>query len=403
MQFDHIETAIETLKQGELVIVVDDEDRENEGDLVAVTEFMKDDAINFMAKYGRGLICAPISRAIATQLQLSPMIEHNTDAYGTCFTVSVDHKATTTGISAHERTLTARQLIEPTSTSDDFHKPGHLFPLIAYDDGVLARTGHTEASVDLAKLAGTKPAAVICEIMNDDGTMAKGEDLQRFKETHQLPMITIEDLVKYRQTHEKELEEGQARTSTIEAKAKVKMPTEFGQFDMYGFTSRQNGNEIVAIVKGPIEETANVRIHSSCLTGDIFHSERCDCGEQLHAALKYINKHGGMVIYLPQEGRGIGLINKLKAYELIEQGYDTVTANHALGFKDDLREYHEAVDILKYFGVKHVNLLSNNPRKFEGLTQEGIDINQRIELIVPVNEHSAHYMTTKKEKMGHLI
>ncbi|HLR19917.1 MAG TPA: GTP cyclohydrolase II [Staphylococcus sp.] len=393
MKLDKIDAALAALKKGESIVVVDDESRENEGDLVAVTEWMKDDTVNFMAKYGRGLICAPVSKGIAEKLELNPMVNHNSDIYGTQFTVSVDHINTTTGISAGERTLTAKALIDDNVTANHFNKPGHLFPLVAQDEGVLARRGHTEASVDLAKLTGAKPAALICEIMNDDGSMAKGDELEAFKEKHQLVMISIEDLENYRKT----------LTSKLEAKAKVKLPTKHGNFDMYGFTSQTTNEELVAIVSGNINKTENVRIHSACLTGDIFHSQRCDCGEQLDASMKYISEHGGVILYLPQEGRGIGLINKLKAYELIEQGYDTVTANIALGFEEDLRDYKDAAKILKYFGIEKVNLLSNNPKKFESLETYGVDIAKRIELVVPTNKYNQDYMDTKKEKMGHLI
>ena len=393
MQFDTIELAIEALRNGESIIVVDDEDRENEGDLVAVTEWMDDNTINFMAKEGRGLICAPIDRSIAERLKLQSMEQNNTDIYGTHFTVSVDHYKTTTGISAHERTQTARALIDENTNPEDFHRPGHLFPLIAKENGVLTRNGHTEAAVDLARLTGAQPAGVICEIMNDDGTMAKGEDLQSFKERHHLKMITIKSLVAFRKAVE----------LNVNLKAKVKMPTDFGHFDMYGFTTNYSDEEIVAIVKGDLKSNPNVRMHSACLTGDIFHSQRCDCGAQLEASMKYIDEHGGMIIYLPQEGRGIGLINKLRAYELIEKGYDTVTANLALGFDEDLRDYHVAAEILKYFDISEINLLSNNPKKFEGLEDYGIEIVDRIELIVPETQYNHSYMETKKNKMGHLI
>ena len=393
MQFDTIELAIEALRNGESIIVVDDEDRENEGDLVAVTEWMDDNTINFMAKEGRGLICAPIDKSIAERLKLQSMEQNNTDIYGTHFTVSVDHYKTTTGISAHERTQTARALIDENTNPEDFHRPGHLFPLIAKENGVLTRNGHTEAAVDLARLTGAQPAGVICEIMNDDGTMAKGEDLQSFKERHHLKMITIKSLVAFRKAIE----------LNVNLKAKVKMPTDFGHFDMYGFTTDYSEEEIVAIVKGDLKSNPNVRMHSACLTGDIFHSQRCDCGAQLEASMKYIEEHGGMIIYLPQEGRGIGLINKLRAYELIEKGYDTVTANLALGFDEDLRDYHVAAEILKYFDISEINLLSNNPKKFEGLEDYGIEIVDRIELIVPETQHNHSYMETKKNKMGHLI
>lgn len=393
MQFDTIELAIEALRNGKSIIVVDDEDRENEGDLVAVTEWMDDNTINFMAKEGRGLICAPIDKSIAERLKLQSMEQNNTDIYGTHFTVSIDHYKTTTGISAHERTQTARALIDENTNPEDFHRPGHLFPLIAKENGVLTRNGHTEAAVDLARLTGAQPAGVICEIMNDDGTMAKGEDLQSFKERHHLKMITIKSLVAFRKAVE----------LNVNLKAKVKMPTDFGHFDMYGFTTDYSDEEIVAIVKGDLKSNPNVRMHSACLTGDIFHSQRCDCGAQLEASMKYIDEHGGMIIYLPQEGRGIGLINKLRAYELIEKGYDTVTANLALGFDEDLRDYHVAAEILKYFDISEINLLSNNPKKFEGLEDYGIEIVDRIELIVPETQYNHSYMETKKNKMGHLI
>ncbi|MCD8914834.1 3,4-dihydroxy-2-butanone-4-phosphate synthase [Staphylococcus simulans] len=393
MQFDSIESAVEALKQGESIIVVDNEDRENEGDLVAITELMHDNTVNFMAQEGRGLICAPISLSLAKSLNLEPMVKENSDEFGTAFTESIDHIHTTTGISAKERMMTARALIDENSTASDFNRPGHLFPLIARTGGVLVRQGHTEAAVDLAEMTGSKPAGLICEIMNEDGTMAKGEQLQAFKEKHQLKMISIEALIHYRKVHE----------THMHAKAKVKMPTDFGTFDMYGFESDYSHDEIVAIVKGDVQNVENVRIHSSCLTGDIFHSQRCDCGAQLEAAMKYINEHGGMIIYLPQEGRGIGLINKLKAYELIEKGYDTVTANLALGFDEDLRDYYHAAEILKHFDIEKVNLLSNNPEKFKGLKHYGIDVEKRIELIVPECEHNHDYMHTKKIKMGHMI
>nr|WP_272108722.1 3,4-dihydroxy-2-butanone-4-phosphate synthase [Staphylococcus sp. NRL 22/194] len=393
MKFDDINVALEALKHGKSIIVVDDEDRENEGDLIAVTEWMEDDTINFMAQHGRGLICAPISKEIANRLNLVSMVKNNTDDYGTNFTVSVDHVSTSTGISAFDRMATARALINPESTPESFNRPGHLFPLIAKDNGVLERMGHTEAAVDLAILTGAQPAGVICEIMNDDGTMAKGQDLVAFKEKHQLKMITIQSLIEYRKK----------RANDVELKARVNMPTDNGDFEMYGFQSSLTDEEIVVLAKGEPRSTENVRIHSACLTGDIFHSQRCDCGAQLEAAMNYINEHGGLIIYLPQEGRGIGLINKLRAYELIECGHDTVTANLALGFDEDLRDYHIAARILNYFNVQQVNLLSNNPKKFEGLEEYGIKVADRTEIIVPETAHNHDYMTTKKLKMGHLI
>nr|WP_263312945.1 3,4-dihydroxy-2-butanone-4-phosphate synthase [Mammaliicoccus sp. Marseille-Q6498] len=389
--FDTVEEALEELKQGKSIIVVDDEDRENEGDLVAISEFLEADTINFMATHARGLICAPISSEIAKQLDLSLMTDTG-DKFKTAFTVSVDHISTTTGISAFERTDTIKGLINE-STNKSFVQPGHVFPLIAKDNGVLERVGHTEACVDLARLTGAKPAGAICEIMNDDGTMAKRKDLYEFKLKHQLKMITIEDLAKYRKKHDQ----------IIQFESKVKLPTSFGNFDMHGFTSQLDDKEYLAITSGEITNDTNVRIHSECLTGDIFHSMRCDCGDQLEYSLKYINKHGGIVLYLPQEGRGIGLINKLKAYELIEQGYDTITANEALGFEADLRDYTEASQILKYFNINSIKLISNNPDKFHQLEDLGIQITDRIPVVIEPNDNNSAYMNTKKDQMGHLI
>ncbi|UXU55867.1 GTP cyclohydrolase II [Staphylococcus agnetis] len=393
MEFDSIALALEELKKGKPIIVLDDENRENEGDLVAVTEWMQDDTINFMAKNGRGLICAPISKEIAAQAGLNPMVYENNDPHKTAFTQSIDHVSSTTGISAFERTQTARALIQNGMNERTFNQPGHIFPLIAKDNGVLARRGHTEAAVDLALLTNAKPAGVICEIMNEDGTMARGEQLQDFKEKHQLKMITIEALVSYIKVNRK----------LIKQEAKVKLPTRYGTFDMIGFTSEFDGQEHLAIIKGEIQPEMNVRIHSACATGDIFHSERCDCGEQLEKAMQYIHEHGGIILYLPQEGRGIGLMNKLKAYELIEQGYNTVTANEALGFEPDLRDYDIAAQMLKHLGVSSVNLLSNNPEKFEGLKKYHIDITGRVPLITCENENNHDYLEVKKTQMGHLI
>ncbi|UEX90914.1 GTP cyclohydrolase II [Staphylococcus ratti] len=393
MEFDSIESALVALKRGEPIVVLDDENRENEGDLVAITEWMQDDTINFMAKYGRGLICAPISKGIAEQVGLSPMVSTNTDPHGTAFTASIDHISATTGISAFERTQTIRALIQEDVDAKSFNQPGHVFPLIAQDNGVLARRGHTEAAIDLALLTGAKPAGVICEIMNEDGTMARGEALNAFKYKHQLKMITIEALVAYIKVNRK----------LIKQEAKVKLPTRYGAFDMIGFTSKFDGQEHLAIIKGEIQPEMNVRIHSACVTGDIFHSERCDCGEQLENAMKYIQENDGIILYLPQEGRGIGLMNKLKAYELIEQGYNTITANEALGFDPDLRDYDIAAQILKYLGVTSVKLLSNNPDKFQGLKQYQIDIKERIPLITSENKNNHDYLKVKKTQMGHLI
>ncbi|WP_323704522.1 3,4-dihydroxy-2-butanone-4-phosphate synthase [Mammaliicoccus sp. Dog046] len=389
--FDQVEEAIADLKLGKPIIVVDDEDRENEGDLIAVSEYLTADTINFMATYARGLICAPVSNEIAEQLNLNLMSQTN-DKFKTAFTVSVDHISSTTGISAFERTDTIKGLVNETSP-DAFVRPGHIFPLIAKDNGVLERVGHTEACVDLARLSGAKPAGAICEIMNDDGTMAHREDLYEFKLKHQLKMITIDDLVQYRKIHDQ----------IVHFESKIELPTAFGTFDMYGFTSELDDKEYLAIVSGEIHDGMNVRIHSECVTGDIFHSARCDCGEQLEYAMKYIQEHGGMILYLPQEGRGIGLINKLKAYELIEQGYDTVTANEALGFAADLRDYTEASQILKYFNIEEIRLISNNPDKFQQIQDLGIRISDRVPVVIPANKTNQSYLNTKKDQMGHLL
>ncbi len=389
--FDNVEDAIQELKSGKPIIVVDDEDRENEGDLVAISEYLTAETINFMATHARGLICAPISSEIAQQFDLKLMTETG-DKYKTAFTVSIDHASSTTGISAFERADTIKALINETSPTA-FVQPGHVFPLIAKDNGVLERIGHTEACVDLAKLSGAKPAGAICEIMNDDGTMARRDDLYQFKRKHGLLMITIDELVKYRKRHDQ----------IIHLESKVKLPTSYGEFDMYGFTSQLDDKEYIVISSGEIKEGMNVRIHSECVTGDIFHSARCDCGEQLEYSMKYIQEHGGMILYLPQEGRGIGLINKLKAYELIEQGYDTITANEALGFEADLRDYTEASQILKYFNIEEIQLISNNPDKFNQLQDLGIRVSNRVPVVIEPNETNESYINTKKHEMGHLI
>ncbi|MEX6014707.1 3,4-dihydroxy-2-butanone-4-phosphate synthase [Mammaliicoccus sciuri] len=389
--FDNVEDAIQELKSGKPIIVVDDEDRENEGDLVAISEYLTAETINFMATHARGLICAPISSEIAQQFGLKLMTETG-DKYKTAFTVSIDHASSTTGISAFERADTIKALINETSPTA-FVQPGHVFPLIAKDNGVLERIGHTEACVDLAKLSGAKPAGAICEIMNDDGTMARRDDLYQFKRKHGLLMITIDELVKYRKRHDQ----------IIHLESKVKLPTSYGEFDMYGFTSQLDDKKYIVISSGEIKDGMNVRIHSECVTGDIFHSARCDCGDQLEYSMKYIQEHGGMILYLPQEGRGIGLINKLKAYELIEQGYDTITANEALGFEADLRDYTEASQILKYFNIEEIQLISNNPDKFNQLQFLGIRVSNRVPVVIEPNETNESYINTKKHEMGHLI
>ncbi|WP_040285345.1 bifunctional 3,4-dihydroxy-2-butanone-4-phosphate synthase/GTP cyclohydrolase II [Sporosarcina koreensis] len=394
--FDSIESAIEDLRQGKAVIVADDENRENEGDFVCLAEHATPGMINYMATKGRGLICTPITERHAARLGLPMMTDRNTDAHGTAFTVSIDHAQAATGISAFERSETILKILDPASVPSDFRRPGHVFPLVARNGGVLARTGHTEASVDLARLAGSVPAAVICEIMNDDGSMARVPELRRLADAEDLKFISIEDLVAYRRQHER----------AVQREALVALPSSFGSFTMIGYTEPSTGKEHVALVKGDVTAGGPVltRIHSECLTGDIFGSARCDCGPQLHAALAQIEAEGrGVLVYLRQEGRGIGLINKLKAYELQEQGLDTVEANAALGFADDLRDYSAGAGILQDLGISDVRLLTNNPRKLDGLESCGIRITERVPIELPVLPENKAYMETKSEKLGHLL
>lgn len=394
--FHTIEEALIDLKNGKPIIVVDDEDRENEGDFVALSDKATPEVINFMIKEGRGLVCTSITNDLAKKLNLPFMASENTDPYGTAFTVSIDHESTTTGISAYERAATIQAMIDPDAKGEAFKRPGHVFPLVAKDGGVLTRTGHTEASVDLAKLCGVSPSSVICEIIKEDGTMARVPDLIKIAQEHDLKIITIEDLVTYRKQHE----------IHIKREVKTALPTKYGMFQVYGYSNTLDDEEHVALVMGDITTDAPVltRVHSECLTGDIFSSHRCDCGPQLHAALQEIALAGrGILLYMRQEGRGIGLLNKLRAYNLQDQGLDTVEANEQLGFQADLREYHLSAQILQDLHVASINLLTNNPRKLANLRANNINIHDRIPLQMETCQENEGYLKTKQEKLGHLL
>jgi 3,4-dihydroxy 2-butanone 4-phosphate synthase/GTP cyclohydrolase II len=392
-----IQEAIEAIQAGKTIIVVDDEDRENEGDFLTAARNATPETINFMVRYGRGLVCAPITKARARELDLEPMVSHNTTSHETNFTVSVDLiKDCTTGISASDRSKTVLALIDPAIKPEDLGRPGHIFPLIAKDGGVLRRTGHTEAAIDLAVLAGFEPAGVICEIMKEDGDMARLPELLELAKEFDLKIVSIKDLIDYRLNTE----------SMITREVAVKMPTEFGDFDMIAFTQVNTGENHLALVKGTWEpdEPVLVRVHSSCVTGDIFGSCRCDCGPQLHKAMEMINREGkGVVVYMNQEGRGIGLINKLKAYHLQENGFDTVDANLQLGFKMDERDYGVGAQILRNLGISKMRLMTNNPKKRAGLIGYGLEVVENIPIEIASNPHNEAYLRTKRDKMDHAI
>lgn len=395
---DTIESAIEDIKNGKLVIVVDDEDRENEGDFVTAARNVTPEIINFMSKYGRGLICAPITEERCNELNLELMVENNTVLHQTPFTVSVDliGHGCTTGISAHDRAKTVQALIDPNAKPEDLGRPGHIFPLKAKSAGVLRRTGHTEATVDLARLAGFEPAGVLVEIMNDDGTMARLPQLREIAKKFDLKIISIKDLISYRLTNE----------TLIEEEVRVQMPTKHGTFELIAFRQTTTGEHHLALKKGEWteDEPVLVRVHSSCFTGDILHSLRCDCGEQLQAAMEMVEREGkGLVLYMNQEGRGIGLLNKLKAYKLQEQGKDTVEANLELGFKKDQRDYGVGAQILRYLGVSKIRLMTNNPRKRAGLAGYNLEIVENVTIEVKPNPHNEFYLQTKRDKLGHEI